>query len=107
MPKDRDATTCGWTEVTPLAHKEIPDEFRWTWEGTVKRPLMSAEAAWELKAGMSYDLGAGFFVLDHSTSDLAEDPQSHLSFVKLEIQESGAYAALAAGVTALVAALAF
>lgn len=73
----------------------------------MKRPLASAEAAWEMKAGMTYDLGAGFLVIDHSTSSLAEDPQSHLSFVKLEIQESGAYAALAAGVTALVAALAF
>ena len=47
MPEDRDATTCGWTEVIPLAIKEIPDEFRWTWGGTVKRPpLASAEAAW-------------------------------------------------------------
>ena len=73
----------------------------------MKRPLASAEAAWELKAGMTYDLGAGHFVIDHSTSDLADAPQWHYSFVKLEIQESSAYAALAAGVTALVAAFAF
>ena len=55
---------------------------------------------------MTYDLAAGYFVIDHSTSDLEDATQSHIGFVKLEIQESSAYAALAAGVTALVAAFA-
>ena len=105
MPADRDAASCGWSEATKIAPKEYPDEFRWVWEGTAKRALASTD--WELKSGNMYDLGCGFTVIDHSTSDLADDPQFHLSFVKLEIVESGAYAALAAGVTALVAALAF
>ena len=105
MPADREESACGWSEATKMAPKEYPDEFRWVWEGTVKRALASTD--YELKNGMTYDLGCGFMVLDHSTSSLAEDPQNHLSFVKLEIVESGAYAALAVGVTALVAALAF
>ena len=73
MPADRDAASCGWTEVTKMAPKEYPDEFRWVWEGTAKRKLDITD--WELKAGQMYDLGAGFLVIDHDTSDLASDPQ--------------------------------
>ena len=83
MPADREASSCGWTETTKLAHKEYPDELRWVCEGTAKRAFASTD--WELKVGNMYDLGCGFLVIDHSTSDLADAPQSHLSFVKLEI----------------------
>ena len=44
-----DETICGWIEVTKMAPKEIKEESRNVWEGTVKRPLQFND--WDLKIG--------------------------------------------------------
>ena len=79
--------------------------------GSAKRPLDVKD--WELKVGSSYDAAAMAINFDFATLEGEFNPEdlfkdAKVGLFKLELMEgSGAFAALTAGVTALVATLAF
>ena len=108
MPEDKDPIEwCGWFEEEPLTLSEDSKML----SGTARRPLDFGD--WTLKTGQSYDALAMVVEFDFSNLDGAEPTSDDfiqagkLGIVKLELVDSGSYAVLAAGMTALVASLAF
>ena len=94
-------SACGWTEVSP-AEATMFGEVK----HTAKRPLDVAD--FELKTG-SYDVFC-MYVIQHleSYEPEREAPITKRELGQIELMDgSGAFQALAAGATALIAALAF
>ena len=108
LPEDADPSTlCGWVETEAFA----PSADSKMVSGTAKRPLDVKD--WELKVGQSYDVATIAVNFDFSTLEGEPTEETILAgakvgLVKLDLMDgSGAFAALTAGVTALVATLAF